>query len=285
MNETREKVQWSAEEKQDLVERVANTLMREPSRGMLTALRGHVKQMPRDRQREIATLTAVPWLETAVNTRISTTREALATAQQQLSAVQKELVDATEWNVAIQERNTELENENSRLRTEANCVVDPTTQILETLEYATIGQLLHCLHRRLTTEGADWFDRIVSTVKTLEQLADRVPEVTPTNHHGQVLRPVRKPRVLVCGPSTEQFEPLVKRFDKLQLTCPPAFAKNRGGDHKGLPTIVDKVFVLVKFTSHPRQHALQAKYGRDAVQLVPGGITDLSNAIQKWSES
>lgn len=260
-----DRIRWDEDEKDALVATVAQMRRTHVEESLLTLFKKAVNQMPRDRQRVINALQAVPWLLPAVERKLRETQGDTTELQGKLDSISDELSIVQEQNDAMLQELSVLRHKHS-------------------VEEASVGELFAALMAKVGNDYGSVVNKITNAVDGLSEALRHLPQAAAT--HGTVT-PVAKAvprfkRLILVGLKRDQFLEVQRQIQNFNFV----HVEVEGKSAKSMKTMPsgDAVFVLTKFVGHPTINGIKIKYGENA-KFVSGGVTDLINVINRYKES
>ena len=220
MTITQSRIYWTNDEKTDLVQRAANIIYKNHGISALEALRrAQTQALPKERQRLINTLTAIPWYKPALDKQIDEHKKKIIT-EQPIKIVQE--------------------------------VISIPMQLSEVKTDDLIAELL----RRVFTAGGSGIVGIISN-SMVQALREELPAaITKLQKQTKVATQTRQKKILVIGLLPDQTNEIQKALGSaFDLT----FWKDENTHSlKQMIPYQDKIYVMKRFISHSTQDTLHS---------------------------
>lgn len=261
-----ERVYWTDDDKQEISQAVAKRFLNNPTKSLLEHLQGYIAQMPKHKQRSIATYQAVPWLLENITKEYKLIGERL----NKIDTLERELREAKEWTATVENNNHELQEDIRRLR-----LSQQTTDVVGSLDEASTAQLADALLQRLSTA-------LSGKMLSIMDLIDRLSDMSAPQMHTSVSQPTKPkqqklPVVVIAGLLDTQFATVHKKVANY------AVCKHIGSGKSTLPQssypAANLAFIATSFTDHSTQNNFKSFYGGENVFLVGGSVSAMVNRI------
>lgn len=245
---------WSDEEKARIVERVFSMRQNDPESSLTAIVNRAVSQLPEERQRQIPSVKAIPWLPEAIKAKFAEQRELVRDHEK-----------ATTTAESAEQRHGALKDQLQRM-------VDNARN--EALAEADLGTLLMAVVERLQQSDDAEMKLLKARVEQLERaLSARASSpATPAPAPEK-----RKPSILVVGMLPNQNRELVTHFGKdVNLIFMDR------DDEKGKVPGAAAAVVNAKFIKHTLQARIQSElHGRAKVYLLKGGLSAVKERVEE----
>ena len=245
-----DRVYWDDDEKRKLVDAVFVMRQNDPDSSLISIINRAQAQLPKDRQRNIPSVKAIPWISDALKLRFRGLRD----KARALDNAKTEATSAKQGQSQLKDRLNELV---TKAREEA-------------ISKMSIEDLVVELASRMAINQQEVIDRI----EALERRAPAPPRVDLSDPS---IGPTgSKKTILVVGMLPEQENNLRAKFKgRVDLRF------MRGNDVKSTLPYAGHIILNGKFIAHKTQSRVKSLAGGARVIIVHGGQSAVANKIEE----